>query len=368
MLLAALFIQGCAWVETVGERLGQTPETRLETLRAQHRYQDLLAEIDKQIARQVDTAEQDNASQQEAQRLAVLKQQAQQAAADYQVEKLGEINAQMARNQWSEAGVTMNFLLQNMPANDTLEQAESGLRYRRQEFIDRLQRQLAELEAAAMPQTLPLYEKLFNADNEDDNFLRQWQRAQNRRDSLLDALSAYADKAVASGDYASALKYLRLAQQVQLTEARDQRIRQLDEQISQQLAEANSPLADRRRQRIATYKSAVAERDWLAARVHLDQMLAETPNDAVLAELDGELDDMFANVISDAKARGEAYYSAGEIEQALVIWQQAQELAPADTQLSSNIERAQRILDKVKSLQQGQPEESAAGDQAATDQ
>jgi hypothetical protein len=46
------------------------------------------------------------------------------------------------------------------------------------------------------------------------------------------------------------------------------------------------------------------------------------------------------------------------IEAALIAWQAVLPLAPNDAQLLANIERAQRILDKVKTLKQGDPNEN----------
>ncbi|MDB2410413.1 hypothetical protein N9W57_07315 [Pseudomonadales bacterium] len=59
-----------------------------------------------------------------------------------------------------------------------------------------------------------------------------------------------------------------------------------------------------------------------------------------------------------ATAQGEVYYSEGNIEAALIAWQAVLPLAPNDAQLLANIERAQRILDKVKTLKQGDPNEN----------
>ena len=82
-------------------------------------------------------------------------------------------------------------------------------------------------------------------------------------------------------------------------------------------------------------------------------MLKQRPGDKALLDEQQRLADSLVIEVARATALGEAYYSEGNIEYALTAWQAALPLAPSDAQLLANIERAQRILDKVKTLREG---------------
>ena len=184
--------------------------------------------------------------------------------------------------------------------------------------------------------------------------MNRLQREKNRRDRVLVALNGYAEVAIDEQRHGDALRYLILAQAIQRSDRREQQLQQLQSRIEE--LGSVSPASERRRQQMADYGRALEQRDWLAARAQLAQMANETPGDPGIAGLQQELDAAIDDIVSQDKQKGEALYSAGDIETALLVWQEALDLRPEDTQLQNNIDRAQRILDKIRSLQNDEGE------------
>jgi len=114
-----------------------------------------------------------------------------------------------------------------------------------------------------------------------------------------------------------------------------------------------NPQSEQRFQKqLNEYGRALVNEQWLQARAVLDALLKARPRDSELLGQDTYLKEVFAKQVDEAKKSGEQLYSSGEIEQALELWRAVLPMAPDDAQLTGNIERAQRILSKVKALKE----------------
>ena len=133
----------------------------------------------------------------------------------------------------------------------------------------------------------------------------------------------------------------------------------LAEQQKQRVALSNSSqLSKKQQQQLLDYDEAIAQQQWFEAKAILAAMLKQRPGDKSLIDEQQRLADQLVSEVEQATAQGEVYYSEGNIEAALIAWQAVLPLAPKDAQLLANIERAQCILDKVKTLKQSDPNEN----------
>ena len=336
----------CTWLNTLS-----TPKPQeLEALLEQRHYNEVLAVVEKQLARPLD-AEQQSYWQ------AISKRATIEAAA-FQQEQLPRLKRLARRNEWSKANVEQVFLQQHLPANDLLSELFTDVNNQRQQHIDSLTRSLAKLEAKHLPQTLRLYERLFKADPDDASALSRWQQERDKRDRLMVTVKAYAAMAEAEQEYGLALEYLRSIQRLEdslVILSQIKRLRSLlAEQQKAQIARSNnSELSNRQQEQRLNYNTAINQQQWLEAKAILLAMLKQRPGDKALLDEQQRLADSLVIEVARATALGEAYYSEGNIEYALTAWQAALPLAPSDAQLLANIERAQRILDKVKTLKEG---------------
>ena len=337
---------GCTWLKTLS-----TPKPQeIDALLSQRHYNEVLAVAEQQLARALDT-EQKNYWQAIVQRVTT-------EAATFQQEQLPRLKRLARRNEWDKANIEQRFLQQHLPTNEALSELFTYVDSQRQQHIDSLTRSLAKLEAKHLPQTLRLYERLFQADPSDANALSRLQQERDKRDRLMMAVKTYAAMAEAEQEYGLALEYLRSIQRLEdspeiLSQIKRLRLL-LAEQKKQQIARSNnSELSSRQQQQLLNYDTAINQQQWLEAKAILAAMLKQRPGDKDLLDEQQRLADSLVVEVARATALGEAYYSEGNIEYALSAWQAALPLAPSNAQLLANIERAQRILDKVKTLKQG---------------
>ena len=336
---------------------GASPE-KIESLMQQHRYQAVLSLAAARLEKLPENSDKPAAIEKRAYWQSVSNK-ANAAATHYQSEKATELKQLLRRNEWDIANREVALLRENLPANPELDTLLLEFDSERQRYVDALSRSLVKLEAKHLPQTLSLYERLFKAEPENSGALTRLQQERDKRDRLIQAMSQYARKAEAQQEYGLALNYLRNIQRFEDSQpVLDQvkRLRSLLANQKKQQADSDKlrELSSAQKQQLVEYGEALNEEQWLRARLLLDDMLEQRPSDGELLGQQTYLNHVFSREVARAKELGESFYSTGSIEKALSIWNAALPMAPDDGQLKGNIERAQRILEKVKILKQSQ--------------
>ncbi len=336
----------CTWLQGLSTPKPQTIELLLE----QKNYNEVLAVVDTQLARSLD--------EQERNYWVSVRDQASTESAVFQQEQIPRLKRLARRNEWQTANIEQDFLQRHLPNNEVLDSTFTEVDLQRQQYIDGLTLGLARLEAQHLPKTLRFYERLHKADAQDVVALRRWQQEKEKRDRLMVTVKTYAAIAETEQQYTLALEHWRSIQRLEDSPEILSQIKRLRslllEQQKQKVARSNSSaLSKKQQQQLLDYDAAINQQQWLNAKNILTKMLKQRPGDKTLLNEQRQLTESIVLEIERATALGEAYYSEGNIEYALTAWQAALPLAPNDSHLLANIERAQRILDKVKALKEG---------------
>ena len=336
----------CTWLQGLS-----TPKPQqISLLLEQKNFNAVLVIVDTQLEKNLEQHDKDY--------WLAVREQASVEAATFQQEQLPRLKRLARRNEWQTVNIEQGFLRQHLPSNKVLDDLFTDVDQQRQQYIDELTLGLAKLEAQHLPQTLTFYERLYKANADDVVTLRRWQQEKDKRDRLIAMVKAYAAIAETEQAYSLALGHLRSIQRLEDSPAILSEIKRLRslllEQQKQQIVRSNSSaLSQQQQQQLVDYDTAIEQQQWLIAKEILSAMLQQRPGDKALLDQQQQLNDSLLLEIERATALGEAYYSEGNIEYALTAWQAALPLAPNDSQLLANIERAQRILDKVKALKEG---------------
>ncbi len=359
VLLVAL-LAACAGVDS----LLSSKEARAERWLEQQQYAKALALSQQQVTAleaRVAAAEQPTAKQLERLELwRALAQSASTRAADFQAQALADLKSMVERNQWLDAHALVIKMRDILPPNETLTAQLEAFEQRRSSYSAALERALVMREIKSLPKTLSLYQRIYQADPDNAAAYARWQQERDKSDRVVAAMLQYIDEAKQEHEYGLALEYLRAMQRLEDTPEVLEHIKQARRQLAEQQRrrisgkDGQQILTEKQQQQLNDYGAALTREDWLAARRVLDVMLAERPLDAELLAQDQYLKEVFAGEVASAKEVGERYYSSGKIEQALALWRAVLPMAPNDTQLSANIERAQRILDKLEALKSSQ--------------
>lgn len=349
LMVAALLLTtlcSCSWLQGLS-----TPKPEaINLLLEQKNFNEVLAIVDTQLDRSLEAQDKDY--------WLAVREQATVEAAAFQQEQAKRLKRLARRNNWQAVNVEQDFLRQNLPFNKVLDDLFADVDQQRQRHIDDLTLGLAKLEAQHLPQTLRFYEHLYKVRAGDVVALKRWQHEKEKQDRLIAMVKTYAAIAEAEKEYSLALGHLRSIQRLEdspviLNDIKRLRSLLLELQ-KQQIARSNSSaLSQQQQQQLVDYHTAIEQQQWLVAKAILSAMLKQRPGDNALLDEQQQLSDSLLVEIERATALGEAYYSEGNIEDALTAWQAALPLAPNDSHLLANIERAQRILDKVKALKEG---------------
>lgn len=336
----------CTWLQGLSTPKPQVIDLLLE----QKNYNNVLAVVDAQLARSLDEPQKDY--------WLSVRERVTTESAIFQQEQVQRLTRLARRNEWQTANIEQDFLQQHLPSNEVLDNVFSEVNLQRQQYIDGLTLSLAKLEAQHLPKTLEFYERLYKANAEDVVALRRWQQEKEKRERLMVTVKMYAAIAEAEQQYAVALEHLRSIQRLEDSPEILSQIKRLRslllEQQKQKIARSNSSaLSKSQQQQLLDYDAAMNQQQWLEAKTILTKMLKQRPGDKALLDEQQQLTESIGLEIERATALGEAYYSEGNIEYALTAWQAALPLDANNSHLLTNIERAQRILDKVKALKEG---------------
>jgi len=345
-ILLLSILCSCTWLQGLS-----TPKPlAIDLLLEQKNYNEVLALVDIQLARSLEKTEKDY--------WLSVRERATLEASAFQLDKVQRLKRLARRNEWQTATIEQDFLQQNLPNNETLENVFADIDEQRQQYIDGLMLGLAKLEAQHLPKTLAFYERLYKANAEDVVALGRWQQEKEKRERLMVTVKMYAAMAEAEQQYAVALEHLHSIQRLEDSPEILSQIKRLRslllEQQKQTIARSNSSaLSKSQQQQLLDYDAAMSQQQWLEAKTILTKMLKQRPGDKALLDEQQQLTESIGLEIERATALGEAYYSEGNIEYALTAWQAALPLDANNSHLLTNIERAQRILDKVKALKEG---------------
>lgn len=345
LILTLLSGYGCSVINSFAVPNQQKITSMLE----QHQYKNVLLVTEKQLAKQLepDTLEYWQS----------IDQQVKTAAAEFEQSKASELKQLMRRNEWAQANKEIAFLNQNLPASESLDALFAEFDSERSGYLDALSRSLVKLEAKLLPQTLPLYERMFKAQPDNAAALTRLQQERDKRDRVLSSMRAYAEQAESQKEFGLALNYFRTIQRFDDSPQVLEDVKRLRGLLARQqkaliASDKLRELTTAQKQKLADYGAALSKQEWIAAKSLLDDMLKQRPSDGELLGQKTYLAEVFATEVTRAKELGESFYSTGNIEQALSIWKAALPMSPDDVQLTGNIERAERILEKVKTLKQ----------------
>lgn len=341
-----------------------SPERAL-ALADRHHYVSALAVADRGLSRAGDDRELDNWRE--------TRSAIESRAESYARESAREIDQLVMQDDWDNALERMDFFAKHLPANEENTRLLQSWVKSRNEQQSTLESAWLLLMSRQIPEALALAEKRVAISPDAKAPRRELNWLQKQSSDAYSALFVRFSEAEAQGAPDSALLYARALHRLQPSDQVSEAITRL--QAAQAVAVASTPQQTQAANAAETtqyqgllneYGNALVNERWRDARATLDQLLAMRPREAELLGQDKHLKEIFQREIDAARSEGEQLYSAGEVEAALEAWRRAQELAGDDPQLQANIERAQRILDKVRALTNESETETET--ESATDQ
>lgn len=267
-------------------------------------------------------------------------------------------SAELARQgQWAQALELSTTALQHLPESSVLQSSHQRLLQQQATRLQELDLALLQARAEGLLHLLPVYGDRASVDP------YSWRAQYDLRQLNKEAAEVSAELtrrgrlALEHKDMDSARRSLNLA----LRLSPGPETKQANKELLRRLAPA-APAAARAAGKSGTeeetqellqqYRQAHGRKNWLEAQRLLALLELQSTPPQELAQLRSELNAEVAEVVNRHTEQGITLYSRGKYEQALAAWRKAQQLDPGNERVATHIERAERVLDKLRALQE----------------
>lgn len=294
-----------------------------------------------------------------------------------------------AKDDWRSALDLYNEALTHFPNSEKLQQGQKQLLQRQEISLAKLRLDLLIADGESMHKQLLISERVAATDPKDWFARHALENKIEEADKIANDLAEYGRHALANGDVELAKRTLPLAvklsstpdikianarlqellaEEEERTRAEQQRIdleKQLKDEEQQKLAQKQVKKKQKQQVAIAVaqkqvlggqllidFKNACEQSNFevaLKLRKDLTRFNLNTPE---FQSLSKKLDNSIAIHVQSLIEEGTQAYSRQQYDQAMKKWEEARVLDPENEQLEAHIERASRVLEKLKSLKQ----------------
>lgn len=276
-------------------------------------------------------------------------------ARSYDAKVLDRVRELQAQSKWTELYALFDDALTRLPENSETHRAYNAFHNFREEYVNEQKESLNLLLAKNLLEEGQYRQRIYEADKDSRSARKDLEEYKERRDETAELISERGMAALEQGDYGKAKEYLKLANDLKSNEMNQRALQQVRQELDERWLKHVGERREKRQQRytelLSEFQDAWKVRDFQKAK----QLLAEmreiderAPQNDVLRH---QLEESIHLQVQSVIAKGQAAYSAGEVQQALDVWSEALILAPEDEELLQHIERAKRFLGKYQSLQ-----------------
>jgi hypothetical protein len=311
-------------------------------------------------------------------------------AAEFEAQTLSQSRELGAKRQWRQALVLLDDALVKLGDSTPVRKARAELLAQRDRYIDQLRTRTLLAKAQWLRAKTPLDEQIAEIQPSERRAQREVRADHKAINETASQLLDCGRRALARDDFYIAEECLIYADALDSNPAVKQALVELEEKKSrltsiepnrarwedqfqrlqkdlnarrqrlQQELEAKRAQQDRKQQQavkkkkiralMSTYEQAIAKGELVKATQQLQQITALDPKNKEVARIRPELDEAISAKVSQNLQKGREQYTGGEVQKALETWLAVQPLAPENHELAENIDRARRVLTKLREL------------------
>jgi tetratricopeptide (TPR) repeat protein len=289
-------------------------------------------------------------------------------AAHYEQEVRRQTRTLLEQGKWAEALDTYDTALSRLPKSAVLKDGLAQLHQEQSKELERLERQRLFHHGEWLKQTLPTFEDIARVDPRNRNASQRLEKKRAEAEAIASELALYGSKALANNQLDIADRTLKLAADLSSAPAINESLKKLRAQ--QQQASAIARVEREKRQKeieaaeqrkaslvnehLKKYRAAFVEKEYRSARVHLEVLQKIDKGNPRWNELMQVLEQATEEEVERLFNSGVTAYSRGHFEEAATLWRKVLELEPEHTQAKESLDRALRVLDKLKQLKEKQ--------------
>lgn len=339
-LLLLLTLNGCAYLASVSGDV----DSHVERWVAEQEYGKALAALSHIKPEHPDYA-------------ALMKKRAAVAhrAGQYERETVNQSMELARQGQWEQALERTALALSRLPDSSVLQDSQRRLLQQQAARLEQLDLELLLARGEGLLRLLPVYGTRASVAPHTWSTQSDLRAAQAEAARIGAELTRLGRTALEHKELDKARRTLTLALRLhpapETKHANQELLRRLGPPAPAKAA-SKTAREDETQELLQRYRQAYADKNWGEAQRLLALLeLQPTPPDEV-AQLRSELNAEVAEAVNQHTERGIALYSRGKYEQALAAWRKAQQLDPANERVNAHAERAERVLEKLRTLQE----------------
>jgi len=277
------------------------------------------------------------------------------AASAYDRDMAAEVVRRRARGDWQGASELLDSALDHYPQGKRLLETQRLLRSQQKERLQQLEANLLIAKAEWLQRSVPVRSEIARTD--PDDLYAKWLATQSRLEQRETAqrLTDLGQSALRRQDLTLAARCLHLADQLHKSEDTTRALAQLArlqrrETQHDQRAQAMER-AQKSQELIGKVRRAMGKDDLVKARRLMAQLGDIDADNPATTRLEQVLDTAINAKVDKLSSQGDRLYTRGRILEARDVWRSALELDPGNERLLSRVERAERVLEKLRELQ-----------------
>lgn len=347
--LTLLFLSGCAFLNSFNSDL----DNQVDVWMAQHEYSKIL-----------DTLKYVRPSNPKYQLLRRKRQQAIEESKRFEQSQISKALNQIEKEQWHEAEMTLTNAIEKLPDSKPLHKTYQEFIKQRTQYIKSLYTQLSINEAEWLIKNKPVQQKLNRTLPEDRKTQQELEDFRSDSQHVYQQLLACGVEATKSDDLELAEECYQLADKLQPNATNKETLADVRAKLDRKksrIAEQKQKtpaLSQLGRNLLDKSKKALDSGKLKLALIQYNKIPNTDRNQAPVKAYGEEMNRRIRDNVTQGIEMGRKLYSQGQVEQALAIWNKLRDLDPDNENLLSHIDRAERVLEKIKQLRKEQKPET----------
>jgi tetratricopeptide (TPR) repeat protein len=255
--------------------------------------------------------------------------------------------------KWAAALDSYDDALDRLPDSAVLKDGMAQLHQEQVQELERLELKRLFGYGAWLKEVLPVFDDLVRVDPRSSEAKERQKRVRREADSLANELTQYGNRALANNQLDTAEKLLKLAADLSDTPAIQESLKNLKQQRREN--KQQQVVLELKRKRITDNLLKKFNKSFRNKHFPRAHKLLDALGDAGYNSVDYRTLQKKLQQATDREARrlmreGVNAYSRGQFEQAVKSWQQVLVLQPDNKQAKESLQRAEKVLERLKEL------------------
>jgi tetratricopeptide (TPR) repeat protein len=261
-------------------------------------------------------------------------------------------------NNWPATKQTYDQALGKSGNSKVLKEAQQAMLLRFQRKMDALEHEELIVTGEWLQKKLPLLEELHASDPGD--LLIQWRysRIQNEVQEVAMQLLQLGEQMLTENNLIMAGRTLslaaKLAPSAEVNASNLRLKKQLEARTLKKEKDRKNITRRKDKKNIESFNKAMAYGELAEARRYLSRLTSDIRETMAVKLMQERLDKKIQDYIQEELSIGNSFYRSGKYEHAIRAWRNIMELEPENEAVKGKLERAEVIVEKVKSLRERQ--------------